>query len=303
MVTPVRTISVLNPVTGARQTNDAFLRPYENLGDIGIHENWATSNYNALQVQLTRRYIKGLQFSVAYTFSKALGYADNDPGGNGATWTETLPLSLYYSPLSHNQTHNLVTNFTYDFPKVGGPAPVRFLLGNWQVSGEVALASGDWAGIQLDMNPNVDFTGGTNCNFGGGTNTVCEGGAGPVMLRNPRKKGGSAFDESNPWFDVDAFAAPSLGNLGNTPRTVIQRPGIQTVNASLFKNFTLGGHRRLQFRLEGYNVLNHTQIRDIGRTLQFNSVTGELQNRSSVGLATNDSRPPRILQGSFRLNF
>jgi hypothetical protein len=303
--TPIRTINTLNPITGTRFP-DNLLRPYEGFGEINIHRHWATGNYNAMQAQLTRRYSKGLQFSLSYTFSKALGYGNDD----GAEYTSTLPVEQLYSPVGHNQTHNLVFNFTYDFPKVGGPAPVKFVLGNWQMSGEYVWASGDWAGVTLDMNPDVDFTGGSNCTLGNsGTgnnqkNTGCAGGATPVMLRNPRKNGGSAFDPSNPWFDVDAFAAPSVGNLGNTPRTVLQLPPINSLNLSLFKNFTLGGRRRVQFRVEGYNVMNHTQIRDVGRTLQFNSVTGELTNRDTVGVVTtSNARNPRIFQASLRLNF
>jgi len=303
--TPVRTINTLNPITGARLP-DNNLRPYEGFGDINIHRHFATGNYNALQTQLTRRYSKGLQFSLAYTFSKALGYGNDD----GAEFTSTLPLKQFYSPVGHNQTHNFVFNFTYDFPKVGGPAPVKAILGNWQVSGEYVWASGDWAGITLDMNPDVDFTGGGSCtlgNTGGGNNqrnTGCAGGATAVMLRNPRKSGGDPFDPDNPWFDVDAFAAPTVGNLGNTPRTVIQLPPINSLNVSLFKNFVLGGHRRVQLRVEGYNVMNHTQIRDIGRQVQFDSVTGALTNRGTVGLATTSTaRPPRIFQASLRFNF
>ena len=298
IVTPIRTVNLLNPVTGARQTNDLYMRPYDGWLDIGMHENWGTSNYNALQVQLTRRYIKGLQFSVAYTFSKALGIDNGDPGN--AESVTLSRLSQYYAPLTHNQTHNFVTNFTYDFPKVskvlGEVAPARFLLDNWQISGEYVWASGDWAGVTLDMNPNVDFTGGSNC-----ANLGCEGAATVVVVGKPRKSGGSPFDAANPWIDPDAFAAPSLGNLGNMQRTILQLPPINNLNASLFKNFTLGGRRRLQLRLEGYNVLNKTQVTDVGRTIQFNAA-GVLTNRSSIGMATG-ARPPRILQASVRLNF
>ena len=310
----VRPINVINPLTGVRHTDDNQLRPYLGFTDINVHEHWATANYNALQVQLTRRYVKGLQFSMAYTWSKALGVGNND----GDAYTRDMPIERYYSPQTHNQAHNFVTNFTYDFPKaskaLGDVAPVRFLFDNWQLSGEFVYASGDWAGINLDMNPNVDFTGGDNCELGGGSNSGCEGGATVVVVGDPRNKGGSPFDAENPWFNPDAFAMPSADNLGNVSRTVIQRPPIQSLNLSAYKNFPLGGRRRLQFRLEGYNVLNHTQIRDIGRTVQFDSrrtltdgsanpAFGTITNRSSVGLATGNARAPRVLQASLRINF
>ena len=135
-------------------------------------------------------------------------------------------------------------------------------------------------------------------------------GARPVMTKNPRKSGGSVFDADNPWFDTNAFAAPNVGEYGNTPARVIQRPPINNLNLSTFKNFPLGKGRRIQLRLEAYNVLNHTQIRDIGRTVTFQmnpALPGyreqTVNSRNSFGLATNDARPPRILQGSVRLTF
>jgi len=125
------------------------------------------------------------------------------------------------------------------------------------------------------------------------------------MIKNPRKSGGSPFDVNNPWFDTTAFARPSgVGDYGNTPSRVIQRPPINSLNTSAFKNFPLGKNRKVQLRLEGYNILNHTQIRDIGRTVTFdangNQTSGSL---GSFGLATNDARPPRIVQASVRLSF
>jgi hypothetical protein len=289
--TPVRTITRVNPLTNANYP-DVFLRPYIGHGNINVNENWGTSNYNALQVQLNRRYSKGLLFSVAYTFSKALGL-----GGNDNAYAIDLPfLDQEYAPLPHNQTHNFVFNFTYDAPKVsklmGDAAPVRFLLDNWQFSGEYAYASGDWAGVTLSTTPSFDFT-------GGGV------GARPVMLKNPRKSGGDPLDPANPLFDTTAFARPSgLGDYGNASARIIQRPPINSVNTSAFKNFPMGKHRRLQLRLEAYNVLNHTQIRDVGRTVTFDATGAQTANSiATLGLATNDSRPPRILQASVRLGF
>jgi hypothetical protein len=285
----------INPLTNARYP-DVFLRPILGFNDVNINENWGTANYNALQVQLNRRYIKGLQFTAGYTFSKALGLGGND----NAYAIDLVFLKQEYAPLPHNQTHNFVTNFTYDVPHLskvmGGFAPARFLLDNWQLSGEYVYASGDWAGVTLSTTGNFDFTGGSV-------------GARPVMIGNPRKKGGSALDPSNPLIDASAFAMPNQGEYGNTPARVIQRPPISSLNVSGFKNFPLGARRRLQLRLEAYNVLNHTQISDVNRTLTYNppgtANAGTLTDASlqTFGLATNDSRPPRILQASVRITF
>ena len=283
----LRTITRVNPLTGTNYP-DAFLRPYIGHGQINVNEHWGTANYNAVQLQLNRRYIKGLQFGVAYTFSKALGLGGND----NAYGIDLEFLEHEYAPLPHNQTHNFVANFTYDAPKVskvfGDAAPVRFLFDNWQFSGEYVRASGDWAGITLSTTPSFDFTGGSV-------------GARPVMTKNPRKSGGSPFDAANPWFDTTAFARPAAGEFGNTPARVIQRPSIESLNLSAFKNFPLGSRRKLQLRLEGYNVLNHTQIRDVDRTARFDAAGNQVN--ANFGLATNDSRPPRILQASVRLSF
>jgi hypothetical protein len=310
--TDVRTINTINPVAGGK-LQDNMLRPYLGFADIRVHEHWATGNYNALQAQLTRRYTKGLQFSAAYTFSKALGYANSDSDGGTVDWTASIPLDRYYGPVQHNQTHNFVFNFTYDVPKLskvlGDAGPVRFLLDNWQFSGEYAYATGDWVGIDLDLNPNVNLTGGSNCTMGGGESSACDGGATVIVLRDPRIKGGSPTDPNKPWIDATAFAMPTADNLGNASRAIIQRPPINVLNMSVFKNFPLGGRKKVQARVEGYNVLNHTQIRDVGRTIQFQSNPaspqyGQITNLDTIGLATNTTaRPPRILQVSLRFSF
>jgi len=55
--------SPANPVPLA----DNFLRPYIGLGSIPFTQFAGTSDYNALQVQVTRRFTRGLGFGVNYT--------------------------------------------------------------------------------------------------------------------------------------------------------------------------------------------------------------------------------------------
>jgi hypothetical protein len=80
---------------------------------------------------------------------------------------------------------------------------------------------------------------------------------------------------------------------------VIQLPGIQNWNLSLFKNVPFG-RRNAQFRLEAYNVLNRLQFRNVDRGARFDPAG--VQTNVNFGKA-NSARNPRIMQASLRFNF
>ncbi len=71
-------------------------------------------------------------------------------------------------------------------------------------------------------------------------------------------------------------------------------------NLSAFKNFQIGGGRRIQFRWEMYNVFNQVNWSAINTNAQFNPA-GEQVN-ANFGQAT-ASRAPRIMQGAIRFTF
>ena len=266
---------------------DEFLRKYQGFQDINMRGNWGTSNYNALQVQLNRRYSKGLQFSLAYSYSKALSIGDDDP----STIDIHRPLKQWhYAPADYNQAHSLVLNFTLDMPKASRAwdvLPVRALLDGWQLSGEYALIDGDWAGITLSTTDNFDFDGG-------------DGEVRPVMVGKPELPRDLRNPETG-MFRTDAFARPSgRGDYGNTPRNVVRNAGVDNLNLSIFKNFNLGRKRRATFRVEGFNVLNHTQYNAVDRTARFDA-NGNMVN-SNFGRATG-ARRLREVQASVRLSF
>jgi hypothetical protein len=60
---------------------DNFFRPYPGYATINMQSFDLTSNYNSLQVKLTRRFSKSLGFGLAYTWSKAMDYTDAVNGG------------------------------------------------------------------------------------------------------------------------------------------------------------------------------------------------------------------------------
>ncbi len=71
-------------------------------------------------------------------------------------------------------------------------------------------------------------------------------------------------------------------------------------NLSAFKNFAIGGNKRIQFRWEMYNVFNQVNWSAINTNAQFNPA-GQQVN-VSFGQAT-AAREPRIMQGAIRFTF
>jgi Carboxypeptidase regulatory-like domain/TonB-dependent Receptor Plug Domain len=288
-----------NPQNANSPLPSEFLRPFRGYQDINIRSNTGTSDYNALQVQVNRRYIRGLQFAAAYTFGKTRGIADEDEAAISAV----RPVRAWnYAPYTSSQQHELVVNYTYDLPGAGrfGNPILRGALGGWQLSGENAFVSGDWAPVILATTDNFDFTGGDGGNggdIGGGLRTVR-----PVIVGNPASGNRNPTPgEPGTWLNWDAFARPSArGDYGNAPRNVFQLPAFVNWNLSLFKNVAVGGHKRLQFRWEVYNVLNSVQFDLIDNTARFDA-TGAQVNQN-FGKATR-ARNPRIMQGALRFTF
>jgi hypothetical protein len=286
-----------DPGTAGLQAKSAeFLRPYVGYGTIRVRGNYGTSDYHSLQVQANRRYIRGVQFGAAYTWQRGRGTQDED--GDAQSTALSRPADFFYSVTAQSQTHTLVLNYTWNVPDIPiGNRVVSSLVNGWQVSGIHGFVTGEWAPVTFSTLDNFDFTGG-------------EGGQGqdvnglryvrPNMSGDPNDFKG---DPLTGWFDTAAFTRPSgRGDIGNAPRNAVVRPGINNWDLALFKNFRLGERRALQFRAEAFNVLNHTQFSDVDRNAQFDAAGNQVN--PNFGTAVNSTtRPPRIIQLSFRLNF
>ena len=276
-----------NPQNPASAKPAEFLRPYRGYQNIDIREHFGESSYNSLQVQLNRRYINGLQFAVAYTFGKTIGQNFNfNPARPGSAWNER--------PEASTQLHNLILNYTWDVPngsRLMDNALGRGLLDGWQLSGDTAFVSGDWAGVNGPATTdNFDFTGGdqgTRVKLVG--DPLCTSGNCDVTPGG----GGSYFDGAS-------FVRQERGDFGNAEAAFYRLPKIVVSNFSMFKNFGLGGSRKLQIRWEVYNVFNQVNWSALDLQARFNP-QGEQVN-AAFGQAT-AARAPRIMQGALRFSF
>jgi hypothetical protein len=264
---------------------DNFLRPYPGHGSIRYYENAGTSNYNALQVALNRRYAKGFQFGVAYTYSKTMNYGDNDQT-QVATYR---PVDQWnYGLASYDQTHVLIANYIWDLPrasKLWNNAMTRTALDNWQVAGIASFVSGTPTTVGFSTTDSVDLTGG-----GDGIRINVTG---KVPLPSDER----SFDR---WFNTSAFARPARGEFGNAGRTLFRLPGVSNFDISLFKNFPIKEAASVQFRCEMYNAFNHTQYAGVDTTARFDPQGRQVNARLGQVIST---RTPRVIQLSLRATF
>ena len=324
-----------DPLTASSAKNNDFLRPYRGYGDINLVMYSGTSNYNGLQVQLNRRYTRGLQFGVAYTYSKSFDYANDD--SSDVSFPRPYK-NFNYAPSDFDQTHILTFSYIYDVPKVSRKWDngfVRAVFDNWQLSGTTSYATG-----RPKNNLSVTYTSGTATITAGQacppgsfqtSATVCTmltdftGGtvnARPNIICDPSKGvSGSDVTGSAYVINVGCFAAPTaLGQIGNQPRNPVRIPSIFNNDIAFFKNFKLSEKREVQFRWEIFNVFNRANFDDIDGSMAFglvqvnpnpgqsctaagNTCTAVIkQTRSSFGTPTT-ARTPRVMQASLRINF
>jgi hypothetical protein len=264
---------------------DNFLRPYFGYGDITIFDQNLTSNYNALQTTLSRRFSKGVEFQMAYTFSKALGTSGNDWSGVSPYFS---PRTRNYGRLGQDRTHVLTSSLVYDLPKLGkktGHRALGFATDNWTLCLMVAHQSGAPGGGGSIGTSGVDWTG--------------SGESARADVVGDPKVSDRTFSRQ---FNTAAFALPAKGTFGNAGPNILTGPSWTNFDTSIVKHIPLGSEKRtLQFRGEFYNVLNHTEYSSMDAGMSFNTNTGQQLN-TTFGYV-NGTNPPRIIQLSVRVLF
>ena len=153
----------------------------------------------------------------------------------------------------------------------------------WQISGVGRI----WTGLPLTVTSN------------GNTGTL-GGGIRADYL------GGNVYPETktrNEYFNPLAFGRPLDGQLGNTGKGILRGPGLVNFDTSLFKNFKWGeGPRNIQFRLETFNTLNHTEWYGVNMGVNGSNPGSPITQgtRGTSGQVTS-TRDPRNVQLSLKL--
>lgn len=240
---------------GSKALPANFLRRFPGYGDIQMKTFGGSSNYHSLQATAQRRFSQGLTFGLAYTWSKALGTAQ-DVEGNFIN--PVCSRCVDYRILNFDRTHTLVINYLYSFPKIKSDNWfMRGVVNGWELTGITQFLSGVPAEFGYGLS-----------NGAAGLRTTGSHTEGPRIIITGDIQPDISRENA---FDFTKVRIPDI-NPGPQPRSLYRRPGVNVTDLSIFKNFSLGGDgsRYIQLRLETFNVFNHPNFDNLNAGLTFN---------------------------------
>jgi hypothetical protein len=248
-------------------------------GQLEMYKTIANSSYNSFQVTLDKK-LGALRFLAAYTYGKALDDSSSINDG-----LDPFDYRLSKALSAFDMTHNFVVSYVYDLPfhkLTNSPrgAVTKFLEG-WSVAGITRFTTGLPVGLTQSGDNSLV---GTSPGYNGVDAPDWDGQA--LTFSNPRSS------VAHQWFSTSQFSSQVLGDVGTASRRFFHGPGLNNWDLSLLKSTRLKESKSLEFRLEFFNMFNHTQ---------FSNPVGEFTS-ASFGQVTS-ARAPRIGQAALKLYF
>jgi hypothetical protein len=260
-------------------SNDSQFRPFPNYHSIGGSTYNAVSNYNSLQASVTKRMASGLSLNFNYVWSHMLDTQDSSGWGSRAgpeNWQIANDPGANYSNSNFDVRHAFKGYAIYQLPFGKGR---RFLnnnmladevIGGWQVSGTLYWSTGSPYSVFGTQNT-YQLAGSSFPNRVPGVSTKpqhqsakCEAGS------------GSQNGCLNEWFNPAAFSQPASGTFGNVRRNILYGPGTNTVNLSMFKEFSVPWEGiKLRLSCAATNAFNHPSFGNPGGGLQGSPGVGQ----------------------------
>jgi hypothetical protein len=230
-----------------------------------LYEAEGISNYDALQLQVRKRFSYGLALTGSYTWSHSL----DQQSGLGLFFTGNNALSPKgnYASSDFDQTHVFLVNYSYQFPKAPVSKALGYLVNGWMVSGQTVLQSGQPYSV-------YDYSGSVGSLFYGTddeiTNPIVPLSPG-VTAKQAQLQGTTGVNAGKPVLNANDFAPQFLqpGQSGvpagdiyeslfaGNGRNMFRGPFQTRFDMSLAKEFVLAEKYRLRLNFNVYNIFNH----------------------------------------------
>jgi hypothetical protein len=268
--------------------------------DLGnYYGNDASTNYNAFEAKVDKRFSQGLQFITHYTFSHGNAYNNN-------YYAISHPIA--YGPNDFVRNHVFVITSVYELPFGKGKQflgnsnrAMDYIVGGWQLTNTTNWSSG------LPWTPTTNECGGEQdvsiCrpNKGSGSFHLGAGSLQHPAGRSPYIQYFTPLTTlSGPFTDA------GNGKLGNAGYNSLRGPAGFYSDLSVMKNFPITERVKAQFRMDAFNVFNHPVYAFSGNNGANNCI--DCQNTkldSNNGRITDieGGTTMRELQFALRLNF
>jgi hypothetical protein len=245
-------------------------RPYQAIGSTSIVEPVGNSNYNALQLNLDKRFAHGFSILSNFQWAKSIDDSSNSKA-TGQSRTNPFNQAFDRGPSDFDRKYIFNTSGVWDMPIRFQNKMANSLIGGWSLNGIFSAYTGYAFTVVSGVDNARTGTGNQRAEVNGSTT-----GAGTIAQ----------------WLNPSAFVVNTVGTYGTLGRNAFRGPNFNTLDAGLYKKFVLLEHVNATFRFEAFNSLNHANF-----GLPGTSVTG------SNFMKITSAYDPRILQLALRLTF
>jgi hypothetical protein len=246
-----------NPLVNRLDPTGPRLHPA--IGGRNIRTSQGNSSYHAMQWRVDRRFARGFQVTGSYTWSRNIDSTSDGVGGGAVQssignrtsidiWQGGLKLDR--GPSDFDRSHRFTILYVLDLP---GPAGrfLKYPLGGWSLAGITSFQSGAPFTILNRSNSVRPDIGNPNAPLN--TRAVVFQNC-PTGYRNPDTA--ACVTPA----DVHWIENPGLPNANTVGRNTLVAGGINNFDVSLSKSFQIAEQKRLEFRWEALNALNHPQF-------------------------------------------
>ncbi len=259
-------IDLSNPVNRVALDSSVVnqFRPFKAYPEVNDWSFEGVSDYNSLQVTLSRQTGRRLQYLAAYTLARNTG---TNSGNGEYGFIDPFDPERTYGVLPSDRTHILNVSWNAFLPDAArGPMNNPFgrgLLNGWQLSGISTMASG--VPIFLGFGGQAGSNELTQAIFGSpdiignpGPGGGDRGGLAPIYTCDPRT-GNTGLGEKI--LDINCIKIPAFGENGPLiPTYNLRMPTRINHDLTIFKNFALRNEQRLQFRVGFFNLFNQAWV-------------------------------------------
>jgi len=250
-----------------------YAQPGNVWNQFGQQTNAGYSNYNALQLTLTKHVTHGLELHSAYSWSHSLdissSFEDTAFQLAGGVSNYGPNRARDYGNSTFDARQRWVVDFVYQAPKFAKRwgRMADSLLDGWIFTGINTLQSGD--PITFEDTNLQSLSCSWFYSFYGCSDR-------PDVVSRPTKLNPKL--PGHFWFSGSAFTDNALGTEGNTPRGFFNGPGLWTTDFVLRKDFAVTERSHFQTEIDFFNLFNHTNfgqpVNDFGAGGTFGQIQG-----------------------------